>query len=221
MLKMFKVRSAMDRTSSGFKLLSLTRHPTNALKDIITNDSSATLTGDSIELNTTIKLFKGKDQDNHTDTKSAENEKCFEEEDEEKLQSALAELHEEIHMTENIFRHRRKNDLSSSFFNNAIISGIEQTDTNFDSFIFSDEMLNANTTNDIDAPTETPLDLEKNLQEGNISNEDNDEEDAKNHPEEEDNENNDPTYQIGNDREQYSDEENNDSSEEVSRKRKK
>lgn len=152
----------MDRRSRGFKLLSLTKHPANALKDI-TNDSSGTLTSDSVELNKTIKLFKEKDQDNHTDTKSAENEKCFTEENEEKLQSALTELQREIHLTQNILNIGENNNLSSSFLNNAIISGIEETDitTNYDSFIFSDEMLNANTTNDIAAPTETPLDLKK------------------------------------------------------------
>lgn len=211
----------MDHRTRGFKLFSLTKHPANALKDI-TNDSTGTSTRDSIELNTTIKLFKDKDQDNHTDTKTVENEKCFVEENEEKLESALAELEEEIHMTENILDIRKNNDLLSSFLNNAIISGIEQTDTNFGSFIFSDEMLNAKTTNDIDAPTETPLDFEKNFREGNINNEYNHEEDATNHSEEVDNENNDPTcYQIGNDGEQHSDKENNDSSEEVLRKRKK
>ncbi|CAH1103730.1 unnamed protein product [Psylliodes chrysocephalus] len=72
----------MDRRSRGFKLLSLTKHPANALKDI-TNDSSGTLTSDSVELNKTIKLFREKNQDNHTDTKSAENEKRFAEENEE------------------------------------------------------------------------------------------------------------------------------------------
>lgn len=109
-------------------------------------------------------------------------------------------------MTENILDIGKNNDLSSSFLNNAIISGIVQTNTNFGSFIFFDEMLNANTRNDIDAPTETPLDFEKNLREGNVNNEDNHEEDATNHSEEVDNENNDPTYyQIGNDREQHSD----------------
>ena len=65
------------------------------------------------------------------------------------------------------------------------------------------------------------MDFEQNQREGNISNEDNDKEDATYHPEEVDNENNDPTYQNGNDREPHSDEENNDSSKEVSRKRKK
>ncbi|CAH1107406.1 unnamed protein product [Psylliodes chrysocephalus] len=206
----------MDRRSRGFKLLSLTKHPANALKDI-TIDSSGTFS-DSVELNKTIKLFKEKDQDSHTDTKSAENEKCFAEENEE-LQSALTELQKEIHMTQNILDIGENNNLSSSFLNNAIISGIEQTDiiTNYDSFIFFDEikMFNANTTNDIAAQTETTLDFNKNQREGNIRNEDNDEE------EEVDNENNDPTYQIDDDGEQHSDEENNDSSEEVTQKRKK
>lgn len=210
----------MDRRSRGFKLLILTKHPANALKDI-TNDSSGTLTSDSVELNKTIKLFREKDQD-HTDTKSAENEKCLAEKNEEKLQSALTELQKEIHMTQNILDIGENNDLSSSFLNNAIISGIEQTDiTNYDSFIFSDEMLNAHTTNDIDAPTETLLDLKEKQREGNIINEDNDEEDATSHPGEVDNENNDPTYQIDDDGEQHSDEENNDSTEEVTQKRKK
>ncbi|CAH1107927.1 unnamed protein product [Psylliodes chrysocephalus] len=198
----------MDR-----KLLSLTKHPANALKDI-TNDSPGTLTSDSVELNKTIKLFKEKDQDNHTDTKNAENEKCFAEENEE-LQSALTELQKEIHMTQNILDIGKNNDLSSSFFNNAIISGIVQTDiiTNYDSSIFSDkiEMLNASTTNDIAAQTKTPLDFNKNQREGNSRNEVNDEEDATNHPEEVDNVNNDPIYQIEDDGEQHSDEENNDS----------
>lgn len=157
-----------------------------------------------------------KNQDNHTDTKSAENEKCFAEENEEKLQSALTELQKEIHMTQNILGIGENNDLSSSFLKNAIISSIEQTNiiTNYDSFIFSDEMLNANTTNDIAAPTKTPLDLKKDKRERSIRNEDSDE-NATKHPEEVDNENNDPTYQIDDDGEQHSDEENNDSSEEV------
>lgn len=75
--------------------------------------------------------------------------KCFVEENEE-LQSALTELQKEIRMTQNIF------DIGeNSFLNNAIISGIEQTDiiTKYDSFIFFDEMLNVNTTNIIAAQT--------------------------------------------------------------------
>lgn len=119
-------------------------------------------------------------------------------------------------MTQNILGIGENNDLSSSFLKNAIISSIEQTNiiTNYDSFIFSDEMLNANTTNDIAAPTKTPLDLKEDKRERSIRNEDSDE-NATKHPEEVDNENNDPTYQIDDDGEQHSDEENNDSSEEV------